>query len=58
MNVLWFKSSHSNEIGGNCVEVAEFASRVGIRDSKNPSRRAISVPTPAWKALVTELGAE
>ncbi|WP_078870858.1 DUF397 domain-containing protein [Streptomyces caatingaensis] len=56
--VSWVKSSYTGENGSNCVEVADLADRVGIRDSKNPSLRSISVPNPAWKALVAELGAQ
>ncbi|MFF3553709.1 DUF397 domain-containing protein [Streptomyces tsukubensis] len=32
----WFKSSYSNDSGGNCVEIADLTGRVGVRDSKEP----------------------
>ncbi|MBH1938442.1 DUF397 domain-containing protein [Streptomyces sp. AV19] len=51
----WFKSSYSGGDGTNCVEIALFSSYVGIRDSKAPALRAVTVPEPAWKALVAEL---
>jgi hypothetical protein len=34
--VTWRKSSHSGEDGGQCVELADLAAAVGVRDSKNP----------------------
>jgi hypothetical protein len=34
---VWRKSSRSNAQGGDCVEIAELPSGIGIRDSKNPA---------------------
>jgi hypothetical protein len=34
--VAWRKSSYSGSEGGTCVELADLATAVGIRDSKNP----------------------
>ncbi|MGW8377691.1 DUF397 domain-containing protein [Streptomyces sp. ODS28] len=51
----WFKSSHSDSEGGNCVEVAGCAGAptVHIRDSKRPDTVPhLCVPTPAWRAFV------
>jgi hypothetical protein len=31
----WLKSSYSTGEGGNCVEIADLNTEVGIRDSKN-----------------------
>ncbi|WP_411142331.1 DUF397 domain-containing protein [Streptomyces sp. x-80] len=48
----WFKSSHSNDTGGSCVEIADLTSQVAIRDSKNKSGPALVVPTAAWASFV------
>jgi hypothetical protein len=51
--VAWRKSSYSNEDGGDCVEVADgFPGVVPVRDSKNLSGPALTVPAPAWAAFV------
>ncbi|MDQ2584509.1 DUF397 domain-containing protein [Saccharothrix yanglingensis] len=42
----WRKSSRSASTA-NCVEVAQFAGRVGARDSKNPAP-VLSVPATSW----------
>ncbi|MBO2452202.1 DUF397 domain-containing protein [Actinomadura barringtoniae] len=31
----WRKSSYSGEEGGSCIEVADLAPAVGVRDSKD-----------------------
>jgi uncharacterized protein DUF397 len=47
----WFKSSSSSVTG--CVEVAYLpGGRVGVRDSKNPSRQPHVVGRPAWRAFI------
>ncbi|MWA04561.1 DUF397 domain-containing protein [Actinomadura sp. LD22] len=43
---LWRKSSHSGPEQGDCVEVADVASGVGVRDSKNPQLGHLTL-TPA-----------
>jgi hypothetical protein len=52
----WFTSSYSDN-GGACVEVAaNLATTHGIvpvRDSKNPTGPALSLPTIAFAAFVT-----
>ncbi|GLF93912.1 DUF397 domain-containing protein [Streptomyces yaizuensis] len=52
----WFTSSYSNN-GGQCVEVAvNLATAHGIvpvRDSKNPHRPALALPTTAFTTFVT-----
>ena len=47
----WFKSSYSDDEGGDCVEVA-FSSRIHIRDSKNPTGPELHLTAPAWTAFV------
>ncbi|MGN5633018.1 DUF397 domain-containing protein [Streptomyces sp. AC154] len=51
----WFKSSYSNN-GGDCVEVAvnlvAAHGVVPVRDSKNVSGAALSVPAGSFAAFV------
>jgi hypothetical protein len=46
----WRKSSYSNV--GNCVEVARFSDRRGLRDSKNPAGHVLLVPTSAYTEFI------
>ncbi|MFI0943200.1 DUF397 domain-containing protein [Streptomyces sp. NPDC021020] len=47
----WIKSSYSDN-GGQCVEVAASSDVVAVRDSKNPTGPALSVPADAFTAFV------
>jgi Domain of unknown function (DUF397) len=51
----WFTSSHSNN-GGACVEAAAnlvaHHGIVPVRDSKNPSGPALSLPADAFSSFV------
>jgi hypothetical protein len=49
---LWFKSSHSNDQGGNCVEGARLGGVMAVRDSKDPHGPAFLFPEAAWSAFV------
>ena len=49
----WRKSSYSNGAGGECVEVAELGSVVGVRDSKQPLGPQLAVHTDAWAGFVS-----
>ncbi|MFE0901748.1 DUF397 domain-containing protein [Streptomyces rochei] len=52
----WQKSSYSEGGDGNtCVEIAPLATRVAIRDSKDPSQGTVTVPLEAFTALVQNL---
>ncbi|GHF38840.1 hypothetical protein GCM10010359_47030 [Streptomyces morookaense] len=65
----WFKSSYSEQQGGNCVEVCHPKSsrhaalledprpHIRIRDSKNPTLHPLTIPAPAWAAFVAGLRA-
>ncbi|MGH3860192.1 DUF397 domain-containing protein [Actinokineospora sp.] len=46
----WRKSSRSGNTGA-CVEVALLRDGSAIRDSKNTSGSALTLPTNAWDAL-------
>ncbi|SEC85606.1 protein of unknown function [Streptomyces sp. PAN_FS17] len=51
-NVQWRKSSYSGNTGGDCVEVAELAPCMAIRDSKNPGVGNLTVAPEAYTAFV------
>ncbi|MER7465447.1 DUF397 domain-containing protein [Streptomyces sp. NPDC097981] len=44
-NPLWRKSSYSNRTGGECLEVAQAAECIAVRDSKPPGPRPALPPT-------------
>ncbi|KOG31734.1 MULTISPECIES: DUF397 domain-containing protein [Streptomyces] len=48
----WRKSSHSNEDGGQCVEVADHLPVVPVRDSKTPAGPALVFGPAAWSSFV------
>ncbi|MFD4953427.1 DUF397 domain-containing protein [Streptomyces sp. NPDC058451] len=48
----WFKSSHSSGAEGNCVEAADLAPEVGVRDSKKKEGPALVFPRSPWAAFV------
>ncbi|REE96338.1 uncharacterized protein DUF397 [Thermomonospora umbrina] len=39
--VGWRKSTHSGDTGGECVELADLAPHVAVRDSKDPNGPAL-----------------
>ncbi|WP_131743050.1 DUF397 domain-containing protein [Actinomadura roseirufa] len=51
----WRKSSHSTDIGGECVEVAALTPMVGMRDSKDPDGPTLTLSHTAFTTLVTEI---
>ncbi|MEU1944678.1 DUF397 domain-containing protein [Streptomyces sp. NPDC020125] len=52
----WRKSSHSNNNGGNCVEVADnLPGVVPVRDSKNPDGPALIFSVGSWATFITSL---
>ncbi|NUS28387.1 MAG: DUF397 domain-containing protein [Streptomyces sp.] len=48
----WFKSSYSDNEGGDCVEVA-FATAIHVRDSKLPSSPELHIHAPAWSEFIS-----
>ncbi|MFF4600533.1 DUF397 domain-containing protein [Amycolatopsis sp. NPDC001319] len=48
----WRKPRRSQN-GNNCVEVALDPTVVGVRDTKDREGGQLSVPGPAWRALIT-----
>ncbi|WP_380281258.1 DUF397 domain-containing protein [Kitasatospora purpeofusca] len=49
---VWFKSSYSGNEGGDCVEVAEAAESVLVRDSKDKSGPQLAFSPAAWLSFV------
>jgi hypothetical protein len=47
----WRKSSRSGG-QGNCVEVANTSSAIGVRDSKDPSGPVLVFSRSEWQAFV------
>ena len=50
--LVWFKSSHSSNEGGECVEVAVVPAAVHVRDSKNPAGARLTFGREEWAAFV------
>ncbi|MFL5996775.1 MAG: DUF397 domain-containing protein [Streptomyces sp.] len=50
-NLAWFKSSYSDNTGGECVEIA-VASAIHIRDSKTPAVPHVTVSPTAWTTFL------
>ncbi|MFB4308032.1 DUF397 domain-containing protein [Actinomadura sp. GTD37] len=55
LKIQWRKSSHSGGNGGECVEVADNAGAIGIRDSKDPHGPKLLVGRNEFAALVASL---
>jgi hypothetical protein len=54
----WRKSSYSGEGDGNdCVEIANSAITVAVRDSKTPARATLTFPTTAFAPVLRALKA-
>lgn len=52
----WRKSTHSNG-QGECVELANLGSEVGIRDSKNPTSPHLSVSRETLSTVLSNIKA-
>ncbi|MGN5631157.1 DUF397 domain-containing protein [Streptomyces sp. AC154] len=54
----WFRSSYSNDQGGECVEGARLdGARMAVRDSKDLGQGVCVFPAAAWRAFVDEVRA-
>ncbi|UGQ09420.1 DUF397 domain-containing protein [Yinghuangia sp. ASG 101] len=53
-SVHWFKSSYSDNSGGECVEGARISPHtMAVRDSKDTSRGNLTIPAASWTTLTT-----
>ena len=53
-HTTWRKSFHSGQ-NGNCVEVADLTTEIGVRDSKAPDAGHLSFSPRNWTAFVTDV---
>lgn len=53
----WRTSSHSQQGGGTCVEVAPLADAVGVRDTENRDLGAHVVTRASWAAFIAAIRA-
>jgi Domain of unknown function (DUF397) len=51
----WRKSTHSDANGGNCVEVADAASVVQVRDTTDRDASMLTLTATAWKAFTSQI---
>ncbi|MGX1315382.1 hypothetical protein RKD24_005501 [Streptomyces calvus] len=51
--LVWFKSSHSSDEGGACLEVATHPTAIHIRDSKTPDAPYLTVTPESWAAFLS-----
>jgi len=54
VEVGWRTSSYSSN-GSACVEVAPAPQGVLVRDSKDCTGPALTIPTPTWRTFLTTL---
>ncbi|WP_141578662.1 DUF397 domain-containing protein [Actinomadura sp. WMMA1423] len=51
-NATWRKSSYTGSNGGNCVELADAAGAVAVRDSKDPDGPVLLLNRAALRTAV------
>ncbi|MFE6172476.1 DUF397 domain-containing protein [Streptomyces sp. NPDC056464] len=54
-SIPWRRSSYSNGMGGECLEVAAFAEGVTVRDSKVVSGPQLRLSTSTWRGFIRAL---
>lgn len=55
INLRWRKSSYSGNGGGNCVEVADQAACVLVRDTQDPTGPVLRFAPDAWRGFADRL---
>ena len=52
----WRKSNRSNDgVDGACIEVAELADHVVLRDSKHPAGLVLAFSYTEWRAFLADV---
>ncbi|MGW5657655.1 DUF397 domain-containing protein [Streptomyces humi] len=54
-NVQWHKSSYSNGMGGECLEVAALVEGIAVRDSKVTLGPQVRLSNAAWQGFIQTL---
>ncbi|MEU6844773.1 DUF397 domain-containing protein [Streptomyces sp. NPDC046716] len=54
-SIQWRKSSYSNGMGGECLEVAALAGGIAVRDSKVALGPHLKLGTAAWQGFIRVL---
>ncbi|MEU3895831.1 MULTISPECIES: DUF397 domain-containing protein [Streptomyces] len=54
----WFKSSYSSGAEGNCLEAADLATDIAIRDSKDKKGPGLVFPKTSWAAFTAGVRAD
>jgi hypothetical protein len=56
IQLTWFKSTHSGDEGGECVEVAVDRAAIHVRDSKELGGSQLAFTRNAWSGFVADVG--
>lgn len=56
-SMTWRRSTHSDDSGGECVEVAAAGPAIQMRDSKHPAGPVLAVERRAFRSLLDEIKA-
>jgi hypothetical protein len=51
----WRKSSYSGSNGGGCIEVADHASRVLVRDTKDRTGPVLTFSAASWRKFARKV---
>ncbi|MFI0355554.1 DUF397 domain-containing protein [Actinomadura sp. 9N407] len=54
-SIHWRKSSHSDHAGGDCVEVANLSTTIGVRDSKDPNGPKLAFSAADWRSFTRRI---
>ncbi|WP_234544177.1 DUF397 domain-containing protein [Streptomyces shenzhenensis] len=56
-NIQWHKSSYSNGMGGECLEVAFLVEAIAVRDSKFALGPQVTWSAAAWQGFIQAMPA-
>ena len=51
----WRKSTHSNANGGDCVEIADTARTIVVRDTRDRDGITLAISAAAWQRFTDAL---